>query len=81
MTFINLCLPGVTEMVHKVQFWPEERKRYEVLETEAKGLLVNYQQDSVKGQDSYRFLLKILLRVRQVTKTLSSAPRSSPIGH
>jgi hypothetical protein len=43
-------------------FSPEEKKRYMVLEKEAKGLLDRINQ----GEDkSYSFILELLLRMRQ----------------
>jgi SWI/SNF-related matrix-associated actin-dependent regulator of chromatin subfamily A3 len=69
MKFVDLRLPGISELVHKIRFWPEEQKKYEVLEMEAKGMLVKYQNSTAQGAgqpDAYRFLLDILLRMRQV---------------
>jgi SWI/SNF-related matrix-associated actin-dependent regulator of chromatin subfamily A3 len=66
-------LPGIDEYVHpigipahvmklKIDFSPEEKKRYMVLEKEAKGLLDRINQ----GEDkSYSFILELLLRMRQ----------------
>jgi SWI/SNF-related matrix-associated actin-dependent regulator of chromatin subfamily A3 len=61
MKFVDLRLPGISEFVHKIQFWPEEREKYELLEQEAKGMLVKFQSQ----QTDYRFILEILLRMRQ----------------
>lgn len=70
MKFVDLRLPGVSEFIHAVKFWPDEQKKYNVLEMEAKGLLVRYQkgkENNEKGQQNdYRFLLEILLRMRQM---------------
>ena len=63
MEFIQLGLPEMTVLVRKVQFRPEEKKKYELLEMEAKGLL---HQAREGGVDQYRFLLEILLRMRQM---------------
>jgi SWI/SNF-related matrix-associated actin-dependent regulator of chromatin subfamily A3 len=64
MKFVDLRLPNVTEYVRRVEFHPDERKKYQALEMEAKGLLQQYILDA--NGNSYRFLLEILLRMRQV---------------
>ncbi|KAF8241560.1 hypothetical protein K440DRAFT_641993 [Wilcoxina mikolae CBS 423.85] len=67
MKFVDLRLPEMTEFLHKVEFWPEEKEKYDVLEMEAKGLLAKYQKGkNTNGADEYRFLLEILLRMRQM---------------
>ena len=71
MAFIDLRLPELTEYVHRVQFLPHEKEKYEALQAEAKGVLQTYhnrqgQGDGRKAQDAYRHLLEILLRLRQV---------------
>lgn len=67
MKFIDLKLPELSEYVHRIQFADKEKERYEALLKEAKGKLREYQ--TAKGQeasDSYRHLLEVLLRLRQV---------------
>ncbi|KAI5820072.1 SNF2 family helicase [Pyronema omphalodes] len=64
MKFVDLRLPNITEYIRHVEFHPDERKKYEVLEMEGKGLLQKYIHDA--NSNSYRFLLEILLRMRQV---------------
>ena len=70
MSFINLRLPKLEEYVNKISFEPHEKEKYQALEAEAKGLFKAFQQrQSVgkdKSQDTYRHLLEILLRLRQV---------------
>jgi SWI/SNF-related matrix-associated actin-dependent regulator of chromatin subfamily A3 len=67
MKFVDLRLPEMTEFLHKVEFWKEEKEKYDILEMEAKGLLAKYQKGkNTNGADEYRFLLEILLRMRQM---------------
>lgn len=69
MKFVDLRLPECKEFVHKIQWYPEEEKKYKVLDAEAKGLLDRFANRGVNDtdkKDQYRFLLEILLRMRQV---------------
>ena len=68
MKFVDLKLPELSEYVHRIDFLDHEREKYEALQAEAKGLLntVQRNQTSGKGQDTYRHLLEVLLRLRQV---------------
>jgi SWI/SNF-related matrix-associated actin-dependent regulator of chromatin subfamily A3 len=70
MKFIDLKLPDLTEYVHKVDFLSHEKEKYDALEAEAKGTLDKYRANQgVAGADAmqeYRFLLEILLRLRQL---------------
>lgn len=71
MKFIDLRLPELSEYVHRIKFFPQEREKYDALQAEAKGLLDTYktrsgQGNSKKAQEAYRHLLEILLRLRQV---------------
>ena len=70
MTFVDLKLPELSEYVHRIDFLDHEREKYEALQVEAKGLLHTVQRNqtssSGKGQDTYRHLLEMLLRLRQV---------------
>lgn len=70
MKFVDLKLPELSEFVHRIDFLDHEKEKYEALQVEAKGLLhtVQRQQNNSKGkgQDNYRHLLEILLRLRQV---------------
>ncbi|MCJ1289033.1 hypothetical protein MMC34_000565 [Xylographa carneopallida] len=71
MAFIDLRLPELTEYVHRIKFRPQEKEKYDALQTQAKGLLQTYQQRTTQGngkkaQEAYRHLLEILLRLRQV---------------
>lgn len=69
MKFIDLRLPECKEFVHKIQWYPEEEEKYKILDAEAKGLLNQFANRGPEGtdnKDQYRFLLEILLRMRQV---------------
>lgn len=69
MKFVDLKLPELSEYVHRIDFLPHEKEKYEALQAEAKGLLTTYkrsQNHSGKPQDAYRHLLEMLLRLRQV---------------
>ncbi|KAF4556886.1 SNF2 family N-terminal domain-containing protein 8 [Elsinoe fawcettii] len=71
MSFIDLKLPSLTEYVHHVELTSHEQKKYDALQVEARGMLSSYNQasssgNSRKAQETYRHLLEILLRLRQV---------------
>ncbi len=68
MTFINLRLPELTEYVHKVKLHAHEQEKYDALEAQAKGTLDIYkhQLGNQNAGDTYRHLLEVLLRMRQV---------------
>ena len=68
MKFVDLRLPTRTEYVHRFDFAPHEREKYEALQAEAKGLLqsVQHSRTGQAGQEKYRHLLEVLLRLRQV---------------
>ena len=71
MKFIDLRLPELSEYVHRIDFLPHEREKYDALNAEAKGLLRNVQRGhpttgQKAGSDTYRHLLEVLLRLRQV---------------
>lgn len=69
MSFIDLRLPELTEYVHKVTLLPHEREKYEALEAQAKGTLEIYRNNLKTHNnptDTYRNLLEVLLRMRQL---------------
>ena len=70
MKFVDLRLPEMSEYVHSIDFLPHEREKYEALEGEAQGLLQKYKasthRPNGRPQETYRHLLEILLRLRQV---------------
>ena len=65
MQFVDLKLPELSEYVHRIDFLPHEKEKYEALQSEAKGLLTTFKRKG-KAQDTYRHLLEMLLRLRQV---------------
>ena len=65
MKFVDLKLPELSEYVHRIDFLPHEKEKYEALQAEAKGLL-NTVKRKGQAQDTYRHLLEMLLRLRQV---------------
>lgn len=70
MKFVDLRLPEMTEYIHKIEFQPHEREKYEALQAEAQGMLKTYEASSSRPGSSpgntYRHLLEIILRLRQV---------------
>ncbi|KAL8685772.1 MAG: hypothetical protein Q9218_007554, partial [Villophora microphyllina] len=60
MSFVDLRLPELTEYVHRVDFLPHEREKYEALQAEAKGLLrdARTKEGTSKGGETYRHLLE-----------------------
>lgn len=68
MGFIDLRLPELTEYVHKITLLPHEQEKYEALEAQAKGQLDMYKKKlgGRQAQDTYRHLLEVLLRMRQL---------------
>ncbi len=68
MSFVDLRLPELSEYIHRVEFLPHEKEKYDALQAEAKGLLDNVKnKEGPSGSEgSYCHLLEILLRLRQV---------------
>ncbi|GME26052.1 putative snf2 family helicase protein [Neofusicoccum parvum] len=68
MPFIDLRLPELSEYVHRISFQPHEQEKYDALEAQAKGTLDRYRQNlsGTESAQTYRHLLEILLRLRQV---------------
>ncbi|KAF2034663.1 hypothetical protein EK21DRAFT_85239 [Setomelanomma holmii] len=68
MSFIDLRLPELSEYVHKIQLHSHEQEKYDALEAQAKGTLDIYRKNigGQKGMDTYRHLLEVLLRMRQL---------------
>ncbi|KAK0621623.1 SNF2 family N-terminal domain-containing protein [Bombardia bombarda] len=66
MKFIDLKLPAKTEYIHRITFWPDEKKKYDALLSEAKGVLEEYQNRSSTSQKGrFQGVLERLLRLRQ----------------
>ncbi|KKK16658.1 SNF2 family helicase [Aspergillus rambellii] len=68
MKFVNLRLPPLTSRVLRVKFHPHEQKKYEMFQTEAKGMLLDFKSQDKDGKASttYSHLLEVILRLRQV---------------
>ena len=70
MKFVDLRLPNLEEYVHSIEFLPHEQEKYDALTAEGQGLLRKYETSGRNGssrpQETYRHLLEILLRLRQV---------------
>jgi len=68
MSFIDLRLPDLSEYVHKIKLHPHEQEKYDALEAQAKGTLDMYRNNigGQKSADTYRHLLEVLLRMRQL---------------
>lgn len=68
MSFIDLRLPDLTEYVHKIKLHAHEQEKYDALEAQAKGTLDIYKHNLGRqnAADTYRHLLEVLLRMRQL---------------
>ncbi|KAL1591477.1 hypothetical protein SLS60_011977 [Paraconiothyrium brasiliense] len=67
MSFIDLRLPDLAEYVHKVTLLPHEQEKYDAFEAQAKGTLDLYRKKAGgSASDTYRHLLEVLLRMRQL---------------
>lgn len=65
MAFVDLRLPPKSEYVHRITFHAEEKKKYEALLSEAKGVLEEVRAKSKHGP-TVTSVLERLLRLRQV---------------
>ncbi|KPM39771.1 hypothetical protein AK830_g6775 [Neonectria ditissima] len=66
MKFVDLKLPEKKEFIHRIQFRPEEKRKYDALLSEARGVLEEYQANSAAGQKGrFQNVLERLLRLRQ----------------
>ncbi|KAH8731392.1 SNF2 family N-terminal domain-containing protein [Phaeosphaeriaceae sp. PMI808] len=68
MSFIDLRLPDLSEYIHKIKLHAHEQNKYDALQAQARGTLDLYRNNigGQKGMDTYRHLLEVLLRMRQV---------------
>lgn len=68
MSFIDLRLPELAEYVHKITLLPHEQEKYDAFEAQAKGTLELYRERAggKNASDTYRHLLEVLLRMRQL---------------
>ncbi|KAL4909429.1 hypothetical protein BDW74DRAFT_80961 [Aspergillus multicolor] len=65
MSFVNLRLPPLTSRVLRVKFHPHEQEKYEMFQSEAKGMLLDFKSKD-KTSTTYSHLLEVILRLRQV---------------
>ncbi|KAL4883309.1 SNF2 family N-terminal domain-containing protein [Aspergillus karnatakaensis] len=65
MSFVNLRLPPITSRVLRVKFHPHEQQKYDMFQSEAKGVL-NDLKSKDKTNTTYSHLLEVILRLRQV---------------
>ncbi|GES66884.1 SNF2 family helicase [Aspergillus terreus] len=65
MEFVNLRLPPLTSRVLRVKFHPHEQEKYELFQSEARGMLQEYKSQD-KANTTYSNLLEVILRLRQV---------------
>ncbi|KAF4995851.1 hypothetical protein FDECE_12665 [Fusarium decemcellulare] len=67
MKFVDLNLPEKKEYVHKITFRKDEKRKYDALLDEARGVLEEWQAGSKSGQQGrFQNVLERLLRLRQV---------------
>ncbi|KAJ5241340.1 uncharacterized protein N7469_002931 [Penicillium citrinum] len=62
MSFVDIRLPEMTSRVLRVKFHAHEQEKYDALQSEAKGALIEFKDK----QGTYSHLLEVLLRLRQV---------------
>ncbi|KAL4890056.1 SNF2 family N-terminal domain-containing protein [Aspergillus ambiguus] len=65
MEFVNLRLPPLTSRVLRVKFHTHEQEKYELFQSEARGMLQEYKSRD-KANKTYSYLLEVILRLRQV---------------
>ncbi|KAL4919434.1 SNF2 family N-terminal domain-containing protein [Aspergillus aurantiobrunneus] len=65
MSFVNLRLPPLTSRVLRIKFHPHEQEKYEMFQSEAKGMLMDFKNKD-KTTTTYSHLLEVILRLRQV---------------
>lgn len=66
MKFVDLKLPAKTEYVHRITFWPDEKKKYDALLSEAQGALEEFtSKTKYSRHGSFQGVLERLLRLRQ----------------
>ena len=68
MKFVDLNLPELDDRLFKVKLSKHEQEKYDSLEAEAKGTLVEYRDSRSAGGSTraYNHLLEVLIRLRQV---------------
>ncbi|PWY73360.1 SNF2 family helicase [Aspergillus eucalypticola CBS 122712] len=65
MNFVNLRLPPLTSRILRIKFHPHEQEKYDMFQSEAKGMLLDFKSKD-KTSTNYSHLLEVILRLRQV---------------
>ncbi|RAL10024.1 DEAD/DEAH box helicase [Aspergillus homomorphus CBS 101889] len=65
MNFVNLRLPPLTSRVLRIKFHPHEQEKYDMFQSEAQGMLIDFKSKDKAGA-TYSHLLEVILRLRQV---------------
>ncbi|KAL4966801.1 DEAD/DEAH box helicase [Aspergillus stella-maris] len=65
MSFVNLRLPPMAYRTLRIKFHPHEQEKYEMFQSEAKGMLMEFKSKD-KPNTTYSHLLEVILRLRQV---------------
>ncbi|KAL4807787.1 SNF2 family N-terminal domain-containing protein [Aspergillus unguis] len=65
MSFVNLRLPPITSRVLRIKFHAHEQEKYDMFQSEAKGMLMDFKSQD-KTSTTYSHLLEVILRLRQV---------------
>ncbi|KAL3446281.1 SNF2 family N-terminal domain-containing protein [Aspergillus insuetus] len=65
MSFVNLRLPSLTSRVLRIKFHAHEQEKYDMFQSEAKGMLQDMKAKDKTGT-TYSHLLEVILRLRQV---------------
>ncbi|KAE8142226.1 SNF2 family N-terminal domain-containing protein [Aspergillus pseudotamarii] len=65
MEFVNLRLPSLTSRVLRIKFHAHEQEKYDMFQSEARGMLLDFKSKD-KSSTTYSHLLEVILRLRQV---------------
>ncbi|GJP90012.1 hypothetical protein CBS115989_17 [Aspergillus niger] len=65
MNFVNLRLPPLTSRILRIKFHTHEQEKYDMFQSEAKGMLLDFKFKD-KSNTNYSHLLEVILRLRQV---------------
>ncbi|KOC12858.1 SNF2 family helicase [Aspergillus flavus AF70] len=65
MEFVNLRLPPLTSRVLRIKFHTHEQEKYDMFQSEARGMLLDFKSKD-KSSTTYSHLLEVILRLRQV---------------
>ncbi|KAE8383217.1 SNF2 family N-terminal domain-containing protein [Aspergillus bertholletiae] len=65
MEFVNLRLPPLTSRVLRIKFHAHEQEKYDMFQSEARGMLLDFKAKDKAGT-TYSHILEVILRLRQV---------------